>query len=602
MNSASLLEIVRQKLPTNAIEFRENCLYYTKKEISVGELSVALRTENRRILDYFRKQGKIIDKNQELPYDWLEDYCQSRRIKLKKKTSVNFCEIIEDYLAAIDKNTPLSERPPIVSIMGHVDHGKTTLLDTIRHTHFQEKEVGGITQKITVSPIDFSGQKIIFLDTPGHRDFIKLRQRGVALTDIVVLVINASDGVMPQTVEIIDHLRENKLPTIVFINHKKPTETDNETHLNKIKTQLQEKQLTPLEWGGETIVVSGNAKEKTSIDHLCESILLLADYKANWERPANGIVIDSYLHQSGALSTELLVMGGTLKEKDEIFLGGKIAPAKIIFNSQGQRINQAFPGDLVRIIGLNFAAELGDKFLVVEDNKTKKEIEKKISNYLSKRGQLGFSLTSEKKNVNLFLLADSQNSLEVLNKLVEKMSNSNISFSVINSSVGKLSNSDLNLAKITSSTILVFGFNFPPAQEKILRENNIPFFGSKIIYEIEEKLEQIITGNQEKRKVEKEYGVAKITKVFDFSGGNIAGCLVISGKISRNNRVRVLQGKQDTTVFTGEIKSLESKNESKSEVISGQECGIVLKGFDKFQVGDKIVAFQIVEENISAKK
>jgi len=330
--------------------------------------------------------------------------------------------------------------------------------------------------------------------------------------------------------------------------------------------------------------------------------LLLADYKANWERPANGIVIDSYLHQSGALSTELLVMGGTLKEKDEIFLGGKIAPAKIIFNSQGQRVNQAFPGDLVRIIGLNFAAELGDKFLVVEDNKTKKEIEKEISNYLSKRGQLGFSLTSEKKNINLFLLADSQNSLEVLNKLVEKMSNSNISFSVISSSVGKLSNSDLNLAKITSSTILVFGFNFPPAQEKILRENNIPFFGSKIVYEIEEKLEQIITGNQEKKKVEKECGVAKITRVFDFSGGNIAGCLVISGKISRNCRVHVLQGKQNAKIFTGEIKSLESKNENKLEVISGQECGIVLKGFDKFQVGDKIVAFQIVEENISAKK
>lgn len=330
--------------------------------------------------------------------------------------------------------------------------------------------------------------------------------------------------------------------------------------------------------------------------------MLLADYKANWERPANGIVIDSYLHQSGALSTELLVMGGTLKEKDEIFLSGKIAPAKIIFNSQGQRINQAFPGDLVRIIGLNFAAELGDKFLVVEDNKTKKEIEKEIGNYLSKRGQLGFSLTSEKKNINLFLLADSQNSLEVLNKLVEKMSNSNISFSVINSSVGKLSNSDLSLAKITSSTILVFGFNFSPQQEKILRENNIFFFSSKIIYEIEEKLEQIITDNQEKRKAEKECGVAKITKVFDFSGGNIAGCLVTSGKISRNCRVHVLQGKQNSKIFTGEIKSLESKNESKLEVISGQECGVTLKGFDKFQVGDKIIAFQIVEEVISSKR
>jgi translation initiation factor IF-2 len=313
-------------------------------------------------------------------------------------------------------------------------------------------------------------------------------------------------------------------------------------------------------------------------------------------------VIDSYLHQSGALSTELLVLGGKLKEKDEIFLGGKFAAAKIIFNHVGKRITQAFPGDLVRIIGLNFATELGNKFLVVEDSKAKKEIEKEINNYLSKRSQLGLPLATEKRIINLILLADTQNSLGVLNKLVEKMNNSNVSFFVINRSVGKLSNSGLNLAKITNSTILVFGFNFPSHQEKILRENNIPFFGSKIIYEIEEKLEQIITDNQEKRKVEKECGVAKITKIFDFSGGNIAGCLVISGKVSRNNRVRVLQGKQDTTVFTGEIKSLESKNESKSEVISGQECGIVLKGFDKFQVGDKIIAFQIVEESVYSKK
>ncbi|CAG8506999.1 5171_t:CDS:2 [Racocetra fulgida] len=533
MSNSSLLDIVRQKLTVSANEFRSNCLYYTTDKISVMELST------------------ILKKN--------ANYCRNTGIKLEKKRGMSWRETITEYLTEIDRGAQLNERPPIVSIMGHVDHGKTTLLDTIRNTHLQEKEVGGITQKITVSPITFHQKKIIFLDTPGHSDFMQLRQHGISLTDLVVLVISASEGIMPQTNEIITYLREYHLPVIVFINHKKPSETDNERVLNKIKTQLQERELNPLDWGGEIIVVSGSVKKKEDVEHLCENILLLADYKTNWQRPASGVVINSYSHpQAGTMLTELLIQGGRLQEKNEIFLNGRLGSVKIIFDLTGRKLSQAFPGDLVRIVGCNFPAELGNKFL----------------------------------NVNLIFLADSQNSLEVLNSLVKDINN----FSVVHSTVGKITDSVLNLAKITQSIILAFGYQFSTVQEKIFRENHLTFFSSKIIYEITDKL-KIIQRNQqrEKKLVEKIRGAAQVSQIFHFSKvGKIAGCQVISGKIARNNLVHVFRNEKP--LFTGSIRSLESNKVTVKEVVSGQECGIVLKGFSDFQINDQIVAFQRQEE------
>ncbi|CAG8647640.1 15355_t:CDS:2 [Gigaspora margarita] len=572
MSSSPLVKVVHQRMAANTNEFRNNCLYYTTEKMSAAEL------------------GAILGKN----VSAILDYCQNAGIRLEKKSVVSWQEIITEHLAEIDRGAKLSQRPPVVSIMGHIDHGKTTLLDTIRNTHFQEKEVGGITQKITVSPIIFQEKKIIFLDTPGHSDFIQLRQHGISLTDLVVLVISASDGVMPQTNEIIAHLHKYQLPTIVFINHKKPAETDNESNLNKIKTQLQEKGLNSLDWGGETIVISGNAKKKEDVEYLCENILLLADHKTNWQRPANGVIINSYPHpQARTMLTELLVQGGCLKEKDEIFLNGKLGLAKIIFDWRGKQIKQAFPGDLVRIVGCNFPTELEDKFLVIKDEETKKELEKELSNWENGGEKIIVPPLGEKKNVNLILLAESQNSLEVLDDLVKNIS----VFSVVHSSVGKISDSVLNLAKITQSIILAFGYQFSASQEKILRQNNLAFFSSKIIYEISNKLEEIYQNQQpEKKQVEKEMGVARVSQIFSFSKiGKIAGCQVISGKIARNNTVRVLRG-GEKIIFTGSIRSLESNKANIKEAISGQECGIVLKGFSDFQLDDKIVAFHKQEE------
>ncbi|MEG7978404.1 MAG: hypothetical protein NY202_00320 [Mollicutes bacterium UO1] len=336
--------------------------------------------------------------------------------------------------------------------------------------------------------------------------------------------------------------------------------------------------------------------------HLLENVLLLADFKANLHCPAQGVLIDSYLHpQTGFRINELLVQNGKLAEKDTIFLNGKFGKAKMIFDIYGKKTTNVYPSDIAQVIGLNNQAELGDRFLVVNNEKLVAKIENELTNYLEKKDKLNPPPPDQdKKNVNLVLVADSQNSLEALGGLVKKKSN--FSFSVVYTTVGNLNNFALDLAKITNSTVLVFGCQLPPNQTKTLKENNILFFNSKIIYEIDEKLEEIINNQQQVEEVEEIVGRALVKVVFEFSKGNIAGCQVTNGKISRNKRVYVLQGKEEKKVFVGEIKSLESNKVEKSEIGSGQECGIVLKGFDKFQEGDKIVSFQLVKKNVIQQK
>ncbi|CAG8461088.1 12248_t:CDS:2 [Ambispora leptoticha] len=398
--------------------------------------------------------------------------------------------------------------------MGHIDHGKTTLLDTICQTNLQTKEIGGITQKITASQIDFQNKKITFLDTPGHSDFIKMRQRGISLTDIVVLVIDAGDGIMFQTEEIIDYLHQYQIPVIVFINHKKPENTDNETNLNKIRAQLQEKGLTPLE---------------ESVEYLLENILLVADCKSNLSHPTNGVVIDHYLHsKTGSGITELLVQDGKLREKDTIFLNGKLSKVKIIYNLHGKKIAMALPSDPVQIIGLNSPTELGDRFLVINNEDTIKSLEKELTPYLEKENKISPPpVTKEKKNINLVLLADSQNGLETLTELIKKKNSSEDSFWIIHRVTGKLNDSSIDLIKLTNSLVLSFGL-------------------------------QLI--------------------VIERSKGNIAGCQVTNGKISRNHQIKVVRREKE--IFRGGIKSLQINNEDKLEAMKGHECGIILNGFN----------------------
>ena len=333
-----------------------------------------------------------------------------------------------------------------------------------------------------------------------------------------------------------------------------------------------------------------------------EIILLFAnEFKTNLQDPTHGIVIDIYPHpQTGSRITELLIQGGKLQEKDTIFLNGKLEKIKILLDIHNCKITVALPGDIVKVIGLISATELGDRFLVIKGEEKKEVIEKELANYSEKNEKpTPFSFDQEKKKINLVLISDSQNKLNALSELVKKKSTVSVDFSVVNATIGNLNNFVLNLAKITQSTILVFGPPPSHGQIKVFKENSIPFFNSAVIYEIEEKLDKIIGNQQAVEEVEEITGQAQVIKVFYFSKGNIAGCKVVNGKINRNNRVHVYQEKEKRKVFSGEIKSLESQSEKKTEVIGGQECGIVLKGFDDFQVGDKIVAFRILKKNVN---
>ncbi|CAI2192554.1 16667_t:CDS:10, partial [Funneliformis geosporum] len=566
-----LLEIVRQNVSKTTNELKNNILYLIEN-VTVAELGEIIA------------KGQIISHNQPLSWDLLTDYCQNIKIEIKKKSGINFNQIIQEYLKKDWQKGQLVARPPVVSIMGHIDHGKTTLLDTIRQTQVQKKEIGGITQKVSASQIEFQNQKITFLDTPGHSDFIKMRQRGISLTDLVVLVIDAKDGVMEQTKEIINYLLLYELPVIVFINHKKLTETNHENNLNRIR-------------------VSGSARETTSIQNLLEVILLFSvDFKTEHSNSTHGVVIDSYLHsQTGSRISELLIQNGELKAGDIIFLSGKFGKAKMIFGLHGQKTTVAYPSDLVQVIGLNAPAELGDRFLVLSDEKAVVEIEKELVEHWGKKKKIT-SPSSEKKNVNLVLAADSQNSLEALTELIKKKTTANLNFSVVQVAMGSLNSFALDLARITNSTVLIFGYQPSQREIKTLKEDKISFFSSKIIYEIGDKLDEIISSQREVEEVEEIVGTATVKKVFHFSKGNIAGCQVVSGKINRNKQVYVLQGKEGKKIFSGEIKTLEINKVEKKEVSAGQECGIVLKGFNNFQEKDKIVSFHLIKRNVIQEK
>ena len=317
------------------------------------------------------------------------------------------------------------------------------------------------------------------------------------------------------------------------------------------------------------------------------------------QHPTNGVIIDNYLHpRIGSVVTELLVKDGKIKEKDTIFLNGKFSKVKTIYNMNGKRITAALPSDPVQITGLTPSAELGDKFLVVNNDNIIKSVEKELNPYLEKENKIIPSpITKEKKNINLFLLADSQNRLEALTELIRKKDSPECNFWITHRVIEKLNDSTIELIKFTQSMVLSFGLQLNQEQTKIFKENNIPFFSSKIIHEIDDKIEEIISDQQKVEEVEETVGTSIVSVVIKYSRSNIAGCQVTSGKINRNNQVKVVRGEKE--IFRGGIKSLQINKEDKSEAIKGHECGIVLNGFSDFLTGDKIIAFQTIKKNVN---
>jgi translation initiation factor IF-2 len=588
------------------ISLKDNVLTCYSEEINIDELSKILRITSSLIISFFWKLGRNITKNQGLNFELIKEFCESKKIKvvLKKQLEVN--KIISKYLDEDNKDQKKKTKTPVISIMGHIDHGKSTLLDTIRGKNDQKKEEGGITQRINIYPVDFKGQKITFLDTPGHDVFLKMRERGAISTDLVVLVIDAEDGVMPQTSEIIEYIHKYKIPTIAFINNKKKND-DSAKNLDKIKSQLQDKNLVSVDWGGDLTIICGSAINKEDTNELLENILFLSEiynWSANFDSPANGIIIDNYVNNQKGIVNIVLIKNGTLKNRENLFVNGRHGKVRNIINFLGKEVISAQPGEIVQIFGLGFEAEPGDDFIVINDDSLIKKIKRimpPISNESKKFSQmieleLPIKGNIVRKNINLILIADSQNSLEALGNITKSSSTTNVFFNPIYSEAGgDLNDSVINLSKITQSSIIMFNVKISQQKSKDLKENKIRWFESSIIYKIGDGLIEIAKSFREKKKTEKIIGVAEIKKIFYFSQvGSIAGCQVLSGIINRNHLINVFR--KEEKIFSGKIGSLQKDKNNVKEISKGQECGIVINDFNEFQINDKIISYSLIDE------
>jgi len=506
-------------------------------------------------------------------------------------------------------------RPPVVTIMGHVDHGKTTLLDSIRSTSVAEGEAGGITQHIGAYKVSIQdkdspayGREIVFLDTPGHEAFTRMRSRGAKATDIVVLVVAADDGVMPQTIEAIDHAHAAEVPIIVAVNKiDKPGALP-----ERVKKQLADRGLMPEDWGGTTVFVDVSAKQKTNLNLLLEMICLTADLqelKANPDRPATGVVLEAKLDRGRGPVATVLVQNGTLRTGDNFVVGNVYGKVRAMFDDRGHQLEEAAPSTPVEILGMEGLPQAGDQFLVVADRDKARGIsdyrEQKAreaalakSSRVSLEGLAEQMKTSGTKELNIILKGDVQGSVEVLSDLLSKMSNDQVRLKVLRSGVGAITESDVLLA--SASNAIIIGFNVRPERkaQELAEQEKVDIRLHSIIYELQDEIKRAMTGLLEPTIKETYQGRAQVLETFRIPKvGTVAGCRVLDGLIKRDSEVRLLR--DNVVVFTGKIGSLRRFKDDASEVRNGMECGIAIANYGDVKVGDVIEAF--VTERMAAE-
>src|SRR4029077_14502661 len=496
-------------------------------------------------------------------------------------------EAMQDVETAQEEKDQV-KRAPVVTIMGHVDHGKTSLLDAIRQAHVADKEAGGITQHIGAYQVEKNGRKIVFIDTPGHEAFTRMRARGAKVTDIVVLVVAADDGVMPQTLEAIDHAKAAGVPIIVAINKIDKGDAQPE----RIKQQLADRNLLAEDWGGEVVMVPVSAKAKTNLDLLLEMILLVADLqdlKANPDRPAVGTVLEAELDRGRGPVATVLVRNGTLHVGGSFICGSVFSKVRAMFDDRGQPVREAEPSMPVEVIGLDSLPEVGDTFQVVTDTAKAKQIviyrESKARDVaMAKSGRITLEQLhaqlkeGEVKELNIILKTDVSGTAEVLSDMMQKLSNDKVQMRVLRSGVGAINESDVLLAS-TSNAIIV-GFNVRPERgaTALAEQEKVDIRLHTIMYELTDELKRAMTGMLEPVFKEVYQGRAQVREVFRISKvGNVAGCMVIDGLIKRDSEVRVLR--DNVVVFTGKMESLRRFKNDASEVKNGFECGLTVRNF-----------------------
>ena len=570
-------------------------------EVTVGELAKQLNLNSSDIIKYlFMNKKAMVTINQTLSDDLIAEVCVNWGYDFQKEQLVNK-ENFEEIVIEDDEND-LQERPPVVVIMGHVDHGKTTLIDTIRDSHVADGEAGLITQQIGAYQKEIQGKKITFLDTPGHEAFTAMRARGAAVTDIALIVVAADDGVMPQTVEAINHAKAAGVTIIAVINKiDKPT-----ANVDRVKDELVQHDLIPEEWGGDTIFKEVSAKKKIGIDELLETILVVAELKelkANPHRYAIGSVIEASLDKNEGPKATLLVQNGTLKVGDSVVIGNYYCKVRRMVNEYRQNVKLAIPSTPVVVTGIEDVPTAGDRFMAFPDEKTAREIAEarklKLRNETLNKSSAA-SLDDlfnqihegEIKNINIVLRADLQGSVEAVKASLEKISVEGVKVNVIHAAAGAITESDIVLA--SASKALVYGFNVRPDAKVRAKaeEEKVEIHLHSIIYALIEEIENAMKGMM--KPVEKEViiGQVEVRSIFKASKiGTIAGCYVTDGYIARNSMVRLIR--DGVVIYTGKISSLKRFKDDASKVVKGFECGLTIENYNDEKEGDIIEAYEI---------
>lgn len=601
---APTAEIVREMISQDKGIIRQAKTIEIPQSITVRELAEAMGLPNADVQKRLVEMGILATLNQQIGADVAQKVAEKWGYTVKVTATQGPREHKPAKLAPQPKPKHAGKmvpRPPVITVMGHVDHGKTTLLDTIRRTNVTEQEFGGITQHIGAYQVEWNGKKITFLDTPGHEAFTAMRARGASVTDIAVLVVAADDAVMPQTVEAIDHARAAGVPIIVAINKiDKP-----EANIERTMQQLAEHGLMPEEWGGDTITVKISAKQGTGIDELLEMILLVAemqDLKA--EVSANkvvGSVIEAKVDRGRGPVATVLIQRGTLKLGTPIVAGETYGKVKAMFDDKGERITKAGPATPVEVLGLSAAPQAGDRLESAKDEREARAIaERRAQEARQRKISESSKITLEDlykhikegtvKKLNVLLKADVQGSEEAVRHSLEKIEHEEVRIDIIHSGVGNITESDILLASASNAIVIGFNVKVDPQAARMAEAEHVEIRTYNVIYELTKEVRAAMAGLLEPVYEEVKLGSAEVRAVFRVpSAGIVAGCYVTEGRVVRNEGIRVIR--DGKVIYEGKLDSLKHVKDEVREMAQGYECGILSQGFSDFQVGDIIEAF-----------
>ena len=590
----------KEKLVSNENKSSKNVVLY-KDGMSIKEFSLALDVPISELLKKLMQLGIMASMNASISFDDASVIALEYNKELKREETQDIANF--EKFEVTDDPKDLEERPPVVTIMGHVDHGKTSLLDAIRKSHVIEGEFGGITQHIGAYQVSYRDRKITFIDTPGHAAFTEMRARGASITDIVIIIVAADDGVMPQTIEAIDHAKAAKVPIIVAINKTDKPGADPD----RVMREMSEHGLTPDSWGGDTLFVPISAKTHEGIDKLLENLLFIAEMqelKANPKRYAMGTVIESKLDKNVGSVVTLLVQNGTLRLGDPVVIGEYFGKIRTLKNDLGEEVVEALPSTPVSVTGISGVPTAGDKFMAFESEKQahsvaeqRSEVAKLKSNTLASAISLDdlFGKISEGlKEINIVLKADVKGSEEAVKNTLSKIDVEGCKLNVIRSGVGTITESDIVLANASSAIII--GFNVRPSAKilDIAKEYGVDVRLHNIIYKVVEEMEAAMKGMLDPEYEEKTIGSAEIRKIYKFSKtGNIAGCYVLDGVVKMGAKARVIR--DGVVIYDGAINTIQREKNQAKEVKAGFECGITLENYGDIKEKDIIEAYELVE-------